>query len=312
MTGIALPALRGRNPLGLFAALGALDVATRSLPDKRVTLRWTEGLEPCAVLCGPDDVDHLVSLCHADLARWESSPILTWGPDGTPLDDLKPEPDHLTAWTAAVLEDAARTRERVDVDLFNALVAEGAKDRKGATKPTAFHFTFGNQKFLAIVRKLRGGIDSDDLREALVGPWRFDSALPTLRWDLRIERIYALRGFNPQDERNPGVPGADWLGFLGLRFFPVASRRGGLLTTACAGPWKRETFTWPLWHVDLTSLVAASLLADTQVVSMNAADRRQLGVHEVLRAPIRRPETAGYGNFGAPEPVSGSATSLSR
>ncbi len=194
---IILSALRGRNPLGLFAALGALDVATRSLPGSAVTLRWTEGLEPTAVLRGPDSLDHLVALCDADRARWASSPILTWGPDGTPLDDLKPEPDQLRQWTDQIVEEAGRTRQRADVDLFGALVAEGAAARKGDSKPTAFHFTAGQQRLLVMVRELCAGVDAERFAEALVGPWRYDSSLPVLGWDTRGERTYALRGTNP-------------------------------------------------------------------------------------------------------------------
>ncbi len=309
---IILPALRGRNPLGLFAALGALDVATRSLPGRDLTLRWTEGLEPTAVLRGPDSVDHLLTLCDADRARWASSPILTWGPNGKPLDDLKPEPDQLRKWTNVVVDEAARTGRRADVDLLGALVAEGAAARKGDSKPTAFHFTAGQQRFLAMVRELRAGVDTERFAEALFGPWRYDSPLPVLGWDARGERIYALRGANPANEKKLGVPGADWLAFLGLRYFPVAARRGRLLTTGCKGQWKSETFTWPLWSVRLTSMVAGSLVADGNLARLADSERRQLGVHELLRAPIRRADQGGYGSFGAPEPVRAESASRRR
>lgn len=300
---IALTALRGRNPLGLFAALGALDVTTRLLPDRAVTLRWTEALEPSAVLLGPDSLDHIVSLCYADVARWEKSPVLTWGPDGVSLDDLKPAPEHLERWTKAVLEHAMRTGQRADVDLFGALVAEGGYDRKGASKPTAFHFTAGQQRFLTMVRELRNGLDAERLHEAMVGPWRYDSKLPALGWDVRGERIYALRGADPAKEKRLGVPGADWLAFLGLRFFPVAARVGRLSTTGCSGRWKEEEFTWPLWRTHLPATVCASLLADANLPELSAAERRQLGVHELLRSSIRRSEQGGYGSFSAPAPV---------
>lgn len=309
---IVLSALRGRNPLGLFAALGALDVATRALPDRRVTLRWTEGLEPKAVLRGPDSLGHLVALCDKDRARWASSPILTWGPSGTPLDDLKPEPDQLRQWTDSVLDGAIRTGQRADVDLLGAFVAEGATARKGDSKPTALHFTAGQQRFLVMARELCAGVDVERFTEALAGPWRYDSPLPVFGWDARGERIYALRGVDPAKEKKLGVPGADWLAFLGLRFFPVAARGGRLLTTGCAGRWKEETFTWPLWRVDLTSMVAASLVADGNLASLPATERRQLGVNELLRAPIRRSDQGGYGSFGAPAPVRTETTSRRR
>lgn len=309
---LVLSALHGHNPLGLFAALGALDLATRSLPDRSVTLRWTEQLEPKAVLCGPDSLDHLVALCDADRERWASSAILTWGPNEKPLDDLKPAPDQLRKWADEIVDGADRAGQRAEVDLLGALVAEGAAARKGDSKPTAFHFTAGQQRFLVMVRELCAGVDAERLNEALIGPWRYDSPLPVLGWDARGERIYALRGADPAKEKKLGVPGADWLAFLGLRYFPVAARRGRLLTTGCAGRWKEETFTWPLWYVDLTSMVAASLVADAALVKLDVTERRQLGVHELLRAPIRRSDQGGYGSFGAPEPIRSETTSRRR
>lgn len=306
MTGISLKALRGRNPLGLFAALGALDVATRCLPGRRVTLHWTDALEPTAVLAGPDSFQHLVELCDRDRERWATSPVLTWGPErdgGKPLDDLKPHPEDVRAWFEAALAHGRRTGDRADVDLLSSLVAEGALAGRGDSKPTHFHFTAGQQKFLVMVRELQRSVDAERIAEALGGPWRYDSELPVLGWDARGERIYALRGIDPAKEKRRGVPGADWLGFLGLRFFPVAVRQGQLLTVGCSPGWKSGTFSWPLWDVPLTAPTIASLLADGGLERLSTEERRALGVHHLLRAPIRRSDQGGYGSFGAPELV---------
>jgi hypothetical protein len=192
------------------------------------------------------------------------------------------------------------------------LVAEGAVARKGDSKPTAFHFTAGNQRFLVMIRDLCAGVGAERIAEALVGPWRYDSPLPVLGWDARGERIYALRGADPAKEKKLGVPGADWLAFLGLRFFPVAVDSGKLRTTGCGGRWKRETFTWPLWCVGLTSAVVGSLLADGNLTRLGVADRQQLGVSEVFQAPIRRSDQGGYGSFGPPAPVRAEITSRPR
>lgn len=302
MTGVELTALIGLNPLGLFAALGALDVATRTLPERTVTLHWSDELEPVAHLSGVESIDELVELCDRDRERWRRSPVLTWGPDGEPLNDLKHELDVIRRWIEATLE-VATPDDRADIDLLGALVAEGAVAGKGDSKPTHFHFTAGQQQFLKMVRELRDGIDADRLREALVGPWRYDSELPVLGWDARGERIFALRGFNPSNEKKSGVPGADWLAFLGLRFFPVSVRQGQLYTTGCAGTWKDGTFTWPLWSVPLTAPVVASLLADAGIRRLDDRARAALGIHRLLRSPIRRSDQGGRGSFGPAEPV---------
>ncbi|CAN5286932.1 hypothetical protein BH24ACT9_BH24ACT9_12690 [soil metagenome] len=307
MAEIELPALSGTNPLGLFAALGALDVATRALGGP-VTLRWTDSLEPTAILRGPDSLDQLVDLIDTDRDRWVSSPILTWGPGSKPLTDLKPSPNDLRSWFQLVLEEYRHTGDRTDIDLMSGLVAEGAVAGKGDSKPTHFHFTAGQQRFLTMVRELHQGLDAGRIREALAGPWRYDSRLPVLGWDTRGERIYALRGFNPSSDKKLGVPGADWLGFLGLRFFPVAVRSGRsgkpqLITTGCSPGWKTGDFTWPLWVVDLSAEVIGSVLGDRELIDLTPTERLALGISEVLRVPIRRTDQGGYGSFGPPGPA---------
>lgn len=307
---IELRPLRGRNPRGLFAALGALDVATRALPDEPVTLAWTDTIEPVAVIGGPRDLDHLVELCDADRERWATSPLLAWGPDGVPAADLKVPPDSVARW----FQMALGTGERCDADLVAALLAEGPVSGKDDAKPTHFHFTAGQQKFLAKVRDLRQASDADALREALAGPWRYASKVTGLGWDAGSERIHAYRAIAPTKEASKptGVPGADWLAFLGLRFFPVCASGERLTTTGCSGRWKREQFTWPLWSVPASAAVVAALVGRGDLATMSVADRHALGVHHVLRAPIRRSDQGGYGSFGAPDEVLKEATANGR
>jgi hypothetical protein len=300
---IELRPLRGRNPRGFFGALGAFDVATRALADVPVTLMWTDTIEPAAVITGPRDLDHLVELCDQDRDRWARSPLLAWGPDDLPAADLKIPPDSVARW----FETALASGERGDADLLAALLAEGPVSGKDEAKPTHFHFTAGQQKFLAKVRELRGASDADALREALAGPWRYASKVTGLGWDAGSERIHAYRAIAPTKEasRPTGVPGADWLAFLGLRFFPVAARGDRLTTTGCSGRWKSELFTWPLWRVPAVAPVVAALVGRGDLAAMPVADRHALGVHHLLRAPIRRSDQGGYGSFGAPDAVLG-------
>ncbi len=150
------------------------------------------------------------------------------------------------------------------------------------------------------------------LTEALFGPWRYDSTLPSFGWDNRGERIYAVRATNPSKDKRLGVPGADWLAFLGLSYFPVWNQAGTLRTTACAADWKHGTFTWPLWSRPLAPPVIRSLLRDPSVGSATDDERRIRGITVALRAPIRRSDQGGYGSFGAAEPVVGATASAHR
>lgn len=301
-----LSALDGTNPLGFLAALGVLDVLHRT--GREPAMRWTDDLVPVPVLCGAASQDDLVDVLDADRGRWRHSVVLRGPTRRTtgPLDDAKPPPELHRAWAAEVAEtlDAGRA----DADLFCALLSEWAVDGKGNAKPTHLHFTAGQQKFLVMVRELAEKVDAERIREAVFGPWREDSPLPSLSWNSRGERIYALRGFNPSNEKRLGVPSADWLAFLGLVFFPTCTtavrrgEQGTLKTTGCDRAWKRSALRWPLWTVPLDRDTIWSLVGDSSVVGegrrLSPEQLGVLGVRQVMQAPIRRSEQGGYGSFG--------------
>jgi hypothetical protein len=297
MTELVMTGLVGTDPLGLFAALGALDVVHRA--GRTATLRWVDDVVPEAVLTGVDGIDDLTELVLADAGRWRRSPVLTWGPEGGgPQRDAKPSPQDLRRWMSAALDDDQSGR--ADIDLLTAIVAEGALAGKGEAKPTHFHFTAGQQQFLVMVRELAGAVTGDQIEEAVVGPWQRASTLPVLGWEAGGERIYALRGTNPSSDKKLGTPGADWLGFLGLTFFPVAARHNRLETTGCASSWKRGWFRWPLWTVPIPADVVRSLLGDASLWEFDERRLRLRGISRIMEAPIRRTDQGGYGSFGAP------------
>lgn len=302
MSAVELSALSGENPLGLLAALGALDGIDRLRPDLRVRLAWTDALVPRPVLTGIGSLDEVVSILDRDREAWRTSVVLNWGPDTVPLDDVKPSPHDARRWVRSLMA-ADGPRADAELTLVAALFAEGAVDRNGRTKPTHLHFTAGQQRFLEMVRQLAAEVDPGRIHEALAGPWRYDSELPILRWDGRGERVYALRATDPSPDKALGVPGADWLGFVGLSFFTVWPRNSQLSTTACSENWKASTLTWPLWSAELRPRVIRSLLRDRSIGEASESVRRARGVFQVLRAPIRRTDQGGYGSFGAPEPL---------
>ncbi len=192
-----------------------------------------------------------------------------------------------------------------DLPLLHALVSEGALAGKGDSKPTHLHFTAGQQKFLVMARGLRDQLTEGHLREALMGPWSYESELPVLGWDNnRSERLHALSSESPTGTKKRGVPGAEWLGLMGLRFFPVATtNRNELLTTGCAKAWKSGGhLTWPLWTGALTAAEIAPLLSENHE-HLASTERHARGVDRLLRAPIRRADQGGFGSFGPTSPV---------
>ena len=300
MSELSIPGLVGTDPLGLFAALGSVDVAHRA--GRHPALRWTDDVVPEAVLTGVEDVDDLADLVVTDARRWLRSPVLAWGPNGDqPQRDAKPSPDDLRRWMASALDEGLGGR--ADVDLLTALVAEGALAGKGEAKPTHFHFTAGQQQFLAMARELAKSVTAQHVQELVQGSApRYP--FPVFGWEAGSERVYALRGTNPSTDKKLGMPAADWLALLGLTFFPVANRQGRLVTTGCARGWKRGWFRWPLWRGSIGVDVIRSLLSDSSLWTFDEERLRLRGVSRIVSAPIRRTDQGGYGSFGASGEIS--------
>lgn len=309
---LELNGLPGTNPLGFLAAVGVLDVLTRA--GRPATLAFADELVPVALVQGAEDVDDLLAALDRDRAAWTESVALQ-GPHGHLLDDAKPDGHAAAVWARAVASTVASGR--ADSDLYCGLVAEGAVDGTGKAKPTHLHFTAGQQRFLAMARQLGAQVDVERFREAVVGPWRDDSTLPSLRWDGRSGRPYAMRASDPSKIKPPSVPGAYWLALLGLASLPVRAVSNrftgnlGLETTACDPRWKQSAFRWPLWAPAIGLPVVRSLLSDPAVVGSEADRRRATrsgsaladvlaarGILRVLESPIRRDDQGGYGSFG--------------
>jgi hypothetical protein len=209
--------------------------------------------------------------------------------------DLKPPPD----LAHRVLERFAIAGPRIS-RLAAGWFSELVQDHNGNTKPTALHFTAGQQAFLAMVDELRRGITAEDVREALFGPWLNTSKLPSLSWDASVARLYALRAGDPSKEKRGSIPAANWLGVIALELFPVVAGRGRLETACVKGGWKDSAFTWPVWDVPLTiSTIAALLRTDTS--RWSPKEREAAGITALFRSKITRSDQGGYGAFSPAE-----------
>jgi hypothetical protein len=158
------------------------------------------------------------------------------------------------------------------------------------------HFTAGQQQFLKMVLELATGVNSDDLREALIGPWRYTRSLPVMGFDATAGRDYALRASDPSGDKKQGVPGADWLavrGLAGMRVVPAGDR---LMTTCCIGGWKTGLFRWPLWYPALDRSMTHTLLR-LSPADMPGTERNSRGIALVLECRIRRSDQGGYGSM---------------
>lgn len=299
MAEIVLTGLDGSNPLGFLAALGVLNVLTdRGGAPK---LAWRSGDWRPIVTDVAVDRGELLARLTEDVATWREDPCLElkYGKRGKQAKrawDLKPPPGEFRSYLDRLVA-ASQPRRRRAVDFAAAFATETARDNNGNTKPTALHFTAGQQQFLEMVAGLRDAVTQDDLEEAVFGPWRYERALPVLGWDCSAARVYALRADDPSKAEKRGVPGADWLAFRALSFIRVAPIRTQVATTGCSGGWKTGTFCWPLWEVGLTRDSAHVVVQMANLPGLPESDRRARGICAVFACGIRRSGHGGGGSF---------------
>lgn len=292
------------NPLAYFAALGLLRVLDEAARSERVTrprLHFADDARPWAIIECAWDLDGVIERLLRDAVLQADNPVLNIvhnkqgdpcaADDAGAVRDLKPSP----AYAAEVLAQcAAGSRSYADqaAALFTELVTAG----DGRTKPTAFHFTAGQQAFVDMVRQLREKMNAETVRAALFSWGEVDPKAPSLSWEGAGARMYALRASDPSGDKKGSIPGAHWLAFRGISFLPVRSFRGDLLTTGVEGNWKNAEFAWPIWTRPSSAAAIAALLR-TDVRLLRADAYAALGVSMVLRAGMPRHDQGGYGSF---------------
>ena len=307
---LTCPGLDGQNPLGFLAALGllrVLDDEARRTGGPVPTLRFRDLGYPAACLGGVGDGDAVARAVLEEAERQHDDPLLSLSYDNEGEEvpapgsgsrrDLKPSPR-----LAGEVLRRARRSSRASADRAAGAFSELVQDNNGNTKPTAFHFTAGQQEFLRTVGELRGQLSAALVAQALEGPWVSSPEFKSLSWDASVTRMYALRARNPSDEKRGGIPAADWLAMNGLAMLPVLPVRGRLATTGVRGGWKTSRFTWPVWDPGACASVVRSLLG-LSVDALDAAQRRALGVWQVYRSSILRADQGGYGSFTPAEVV---------
>lgn len=326
-TTIRLTGLDAQDPLAYLASLGCLlAVSTRcrlaKLDEPR--MYFDLGSVPTPVLEAPlTDAEALLDMLVEDLdaiagrAKGGSrDPFLTFSYEddaGNPVQDLKPPPKVFRAAAQGWIDKADHENRRT-VDWAAAVLTDVAIDgSKGGAKPFALHFTAGQQRFLTIALELLDGsggkppapgVDREDLRAAVFGPWPNNRPLKVFSWSPTQDRAYALRAVDPSTDQKLGTPGADWLALRGIGLISSAPEGSLIKTSGIHGKWKLGTFSYPIWPQPLDVDAARSLLrhpavAEDKRVHGAAARTLPRGV-EVLTCRISRSDQGGYGAFSRP------------
>ncbi|TVQ88968.1 MAG: hypothetical protein EA397_15930 [Deltaproteobacteria bacterium] len=305
MIDLKLSGMDGSNPLAFLAALGVLiacDERHQGASSCRPRLGWElDGVWRPVLKVELDGADELVDLLDSDRRDCAKDPVISFsyekesGKKVKKVFDLKPPPSVLRAsllrWVTECQPDRRRT-----VDWMVGFVSEGALDNNGAAKPTALHFTAGQQQFLKAAKELVEGVRSADIHETLFGSWSYGSKLPVMGWDNTETRDYALRAMDPSGDKKLGNPAADWLAIRGLLLLPTAARRSKQQTAGVQGGWKTGNFAWPLWQRHLTVRAAGGLLTWPGLRELSSAERERLGIGQVMEVRILRSDQGGYGS----------------
>ena len=314
MNEIRLTGLIGSHPLGALAAFGLLRVSSQ-IPDLgEVRLAWERENDWIAVLqvglnAARDELPSALvrALMQRQCGR-AGAPFLTWN------DDVKVEPAEYARLLATKQHECQPT-EREVVDFLAAFGSEAIKARStGDVKPTAFHMTAGQQKFLKSVRELAGSLDprrvpsrgetpsdvASDTREAfgraLFGPWKYGDECHAMGWDPATEALHALSGRAPTDAKPHSERAAVWLAFEALPLFPTAPDGKRLVTRAFDE--RASFFSWPIWCGAISVNTLASLLALPDLVASEppAAELRHRGIVALYRSRCER-DANGRGTF---------------
>ena len=300
--GTHLTGLESDNPLGFLAALG-VQVAFADESDAP-RLWWSDGVVAHAVVDEAFHVERIAARVVETCRAWHANYALD--PSLAPKGDVKFTEEDLRAYLLTACQDPQ------GMSIASCLVAEGSCDNNRKAKPTDLYFTAGKMLFLKMAREILANVETDDIINGLLGPWRYASKLPSLMWDVIDDRNYALLSTNPAKDKKSTNPGPEALAILGLSTHPVFGSPGRTLTQGTSGKWKRATYTWPIWSKPATAYAVTSLLAhatDPAPQSQNNSHYskskwyKAWGVKQVMQSTIRRSDQGGYGVFSPPKVI---------
>lgn len=306
MTHIELNGLCGSSPIGAMAAFGLLRVCSQIRELGAVALGWKQVSDWHPVLVvsdGASSATDVARLLTNHLRGRFQAPFLTW------QDDIKVAPDILRTKLSDVRQSANKQSNEVAA-FFAAFGSEFITARSTPdVKPTAFHMTAGQQKFLKSARELAESINparrisrgqtaahvqaeiESAFTEALAGPWRYQDTQHALGWDPATEALGALSSTAPSKAGPVCVRAAVWLAFEALPLFPCVPS-GRKLETRCFALIDRESesFTWPIWEsaislTNLQSLLAMNVLNQNEPLPRELASR---GIKTVYRSKCFR------------------------
>ena len=297
-----LPGVTGASPLGFMASLGLLRLVRGR--DETARLRFLADGTSCAVI-HTSALLPLATLVAEDASTsagtqpWSLHYEKTEKKGVKTVADLKAPPEAFAAFLCASVKAWLAGSEEATA-YAAAFGTSVARDGKGNTKPTAFHFTAANQQFLGTLELVRASVTDEWAHQSLLEGHAARSG-QNLRWDPAAERNWALRANNPIDEGTMVDAPLEWLAFRGLPLFPTIPVGARVLTSCVSGRGDEMRVSWPLWSPPASIDTIRSLM---QVAGkMRPRDCRARGIFATYASAIRR-TSQGFGSFG-PASVTG-------
>ncbi|MDQ3295806.1 MAG: hypothetical protein M3619_04425 [Myxococcota bacterium] len=288
--------VNGASPLGFMASLGLLRLARGR--DEMARLRFLADGTSRAVIhtSAPLPLAKLVAddaSTSTGTQPWSLQYEKTEKKGVKTVADLKAPPEAFAAFLRASVKAWLAGSEEATA-YAAAFGTSVAKDGKGNTKPTAFHFTAANQQFLGTLELVRASVTDEWAHRSLFEGHAARSG-QNLRWDPAAERNWALRANNPIDEGTMVDAPLEWLAFRGLPLFPTIPVGARVLTSCVSGRGDEMRVAWPLWSPPASINTIRSLM---QVAgNMRPRDCRARGIFATYASAIRR-TSQGFGSFG--------------
>ncbi|HET8661322.1 MAG TPA: hypothetical protein VFM55_20275 [Micromonosporaceae bacterium] len=252
MTGLSLPALDGRSPLGFLAALGVLRLVVEHTGHPA---RLAFSRQDCTAVLhnAHPDIDTLVEDLAAVVASIPDGGVLSqvavdFPPPGTSPDKLRLTRKEFTAYARQVTAADGLAAER----WLGVLVTDLSTDDKGRIDISPYAAPSGQQSTRTMLTKPLIEVRKNPipLREALVA-WRRYPGISGEYLDHRVLFNKADAADGKSAER--GVPGATWLALMAYPLLRTTAAGGEPMSTCWQdlGDRAGRRMVYPLWSSPL-------------------------------------------------------------
>jgi hypothetical protein len=233
MTGLRLPALDGRTPLGFLTALGILrllDEAT-SAEQPRPRLAWATDTCTAVLHDGPGSIDDLVRSLTAIVNDIPDGGVLPGTASDFPPPGVAPDPIRLPRHKHRDLADDVWRRDGEAGERWMAsLVTDLSVDNQQRVAISLFTAPSGRQSMRTMLEKPLALVRQrpELLREAVTA-WRRYPGVTGEYLDHRV--LFDAVDASDGKSAERGVPGATWLALMSYPLFRTGSSGRGPLTT---------------------------------------------------------------------------------